>query len=556
MTKASEMAKVSAKGGLHLLWGLVASTIISAAGTIYLANLLSSSDMGLYALAIAAPNLIGVFRDWGVNSALIRYTAQYNSEKQISRTKKILIAGLTFEVIAGIILTAISFLLSALFADLYHLSAISPLIQIVSITILINAFFTVAQSAFTGFERMGLNSVTLIVQSIFKAVLVPGLVIMGLGVFGAIIGFTFAFLIAGITATLLLWLLYRKLPQEIMHPHSLEASQSQGNKREARTNIKLLLKFGLPLSIGTIIATFQTQFYTILMGIYVSTDLIGSYSLATTFVVLITFLATPVTTMLFPAFSKLDPKKDKESLKSVFQFSVKYAALFVVPMAVLVMALSEPAVATLFGNKYTSTPLFLSLLAIAYLFTAFGSLSTGNFINGQGKTSFNLKLSVITAAIGFPLSIILASQFGVTGIILTTLVAGLPSLMISLHWIKKHYALTIDWVSSAKIIFSSAIAGASSYTLQSQLTFSSLMNLLIGAAVFAAVLLPSILLTRTINQSDVKNLRAMITPLGPINRILNPALNIIEKLLSIVNSSVGKSQSQLKTKETQSIKEI
>jgi O-antigen/teichoic acid export membrane protein len=553
MTKASEMAKVSAKGGFHLLWGLVASTVISAAGTIYLANLLSSSEMGLYALAIAAPNLIGVFRDWGVNSAIIRYTAQYNSEKQIFHTKKILMAGLTFEVIAGIILTAISFLLSALFADLYNLTAITPLIQIVSITILINAFFTVAQSAFTGLERMELNSGTLVVQSIFKAVLVPGLVIMGLGVFGAVIGFTFAFLIAGVTATLLLWVLYRKLPKEIRQPRSLEVSQSEDKKREARTNIKLLLKFGLPLSIGAIIATFQIQFYTILMGIYVSTDLIGNYSLATTFVVLITFFATPVTTMLFPAFSKLDPQKDKESLKSVFQFSVKYAALFVVPMAVLVMSLSGPAVATLFGDKYTSTPIFLALLAITYLFTAFGSLSAGNFINGQGKTSFNLKLSVMTAAIGFPLSIILASQLGVIGIILTTLVAGLPSLLISLHWIKKHYSLTIDWASSAKIMFSSAIAGASAYALQSQLIFSSLINLLIGVIVFAAVLLPSILLTRTINQSDIENLRTMITSLGPINRILSPALNMIEKLLLIVNSSGGKPQSQLKTKETRHI---
>jgi O-antigen/teichoic acid export membrane protein len=206
-------------------------------------------------------------------------------------------------------------------------------------------------------------------------------------------------------------------------------------------------------------------------------------------------------------------------------------------MAVLVMALSGPAVSTLFGNKYASAPLFLSSLAIAYLFTAFGSLSTGNLINGQGKTGFNLKLSLLTAAVGFPLSIVLTWQFGVIGIIFTTLVAGLPSLIIALHWIKKHYNLTIDWASSAKILFSSAIAGASAYALQSQLSFSSLINLLIGVAVFAAVLFPSILLTRTINRSDVDNLRQMTTSLGPVNRLLNPMLDIIEKLLVLIGGS-------------------
>src|SRR4030067_1196223 len=106
MSKAADVGKVSVKGSFHLMWGLVASTVISAVGTIYLANLLSPGEMGLYALALAAPTLIGVFRDWGVNSALIRYTAQYNSEKQIIRTRKILITGLIFEVVAGIVLTA------------------------------------------------------------------------------------------------------------------------------------------------------------------------------------------------------------------------------------------------------------------------------------------------------------------------------------------------------------------------------------------------------------------------------------------------------------------
>src|SRR3990172_1024767 len=212
MTKAAEMAKVSVKGGFHLLWGLVASTVISAVGTIYLANLLSEGEMGLYALAIAAPNLIGVFRDWGINAALIRYTAQYNSEKQIIRTKTILVASLKFEVVAGVALTIFSFLFSSLFANLYNLTAITPLIQIASFTILISAFVTVAQAAFTGLERQELNSITLIIQSIIKALLIPAFVIIGLGVFGAVLGFTIAFLIAGVTATLLLWLLYKKLP--------------------------------------------------------------------------------------------------------------------------------------------------------------------------------------------------------------------------------------------------------------------------------------------------------------------------------------------------------
>ena len=82
MSKAADMAKISAKGSFHLLWGLVISTIISAVATIFVARLLGSDLYGLYGIVLTAPNLIGVFRDWGINSAMVRYTAQYRSENQ------------------------------------------------------------------------------------------------------------------------------------------------------------------------------------------------------------------------------------------------------------------------------------------------------------------------------------------------------------------------------------------------------------------------------------------------------------------------------------------
>jgi O-antigen/teichoic acid export membrane protein len=260
----------------------------------------------------------------------------------------------------------------------------------------------------------------------------------------------------------------------------------------------------------------------LLWGLVISTIIsaVGNYAIASTFVVLITFFATPITTMLFPAFSKLELRRDYKAMKSVYQFSVKYAALLVVPVVAIVMALSESAISTLFGNKYASAPLFLSLLAISYACTALGSLSVTNLISGQGKTGFVLKLNILSAAVGFPLSLILARQFGVIGIIITTLTAGLPSLIVALHWVKKNYKLSIDWSSSFKVLLTSALAGAVAYILQRQLNFISVINLTIGLVAFLVVFLPGILITRTISKSDIDNLRAIMTSLGPVSRLL------------------------------------
>ena len=116
---------------------------------------------------------------------------------------------------------------------------------------------------------------------------------------------------------------------------------------------------------------------------------------------------------MFPAFSKLDHQKDRETLKHVYQFSVKYASRFflVVPVVAMVMALAEPAVSVLFGSTYAAAPLFLALLAIGYSFAAFGNLSTSNLINSQGHTRFILLTTILTACIGIPVGSVLVLQF-------------------------------------------------------------------------------------------------------------------------------------------------
>ena len=165
------------------------------------------------------------------------------------------------------------------------------------------------------------------------------------------------------------------------------------------------------------------------------------------------------------------------------------------------------------------------------LYTPFGSLSTGNFISSQGKTTFILYLTLITAAIGFPMGYILIMKFGVLGLIVTSLVTGIPSTVIQLYWIRKHYELTVDWRSSAKILLSSAIAAALTYILISELSFSSWIRLIIGAVFFAVVFAAATLLTQTIDKSDIENLRGMVSELGIIGKIFNYILNIIEKIM-------------------------
>ena len=119
MSKAANMAKVSAKGSFHLLWGLVASTIISAAGTVFVGRLLDPSEFGLYTIALTAPTLISLFGDWGISTAMTRYIAQYTSENKTGNIKSIFVAGLVFQTLLGLLLFVVSFLCLVLWLLLF-----------------------------------------------------------------------------------------------------------------------------------------------------------------------------------------------------------------------------------------------------------------------------------------------------------------------------------------------------------------------------------------------------------------------------------------------------
>jgi O-antigen/teichoic acid export membrane protein len=525
MSNAAEIAKVSARGGFNVLWGLVVSSIISAVGVIFIARLLGSDAYGLYTIALTAPNLILIFRDWGMTYAMIRFTAKYRAEGRMDEVRSVLFTGLIFELVSGLVLCLISLGISDYLAtSVFNRPAIAPLMQIASFYILASAVVSAASAAFTGLERMALNSIMTICQSIIKTGLIIALVLVGFGTSGAVIGLTTATFSAGLIGIALLLKIYKTLPKSISH------------KLEIKEYLKEMLVYGIPLSLAVLVASFMAQYYAFLLPIYYVSDntMIGNYGIAQTFIVLIGFFSTPITTMLFPAFSKLDHQKDKETLKQVYQFSVKYASLLVVPVVAMIMALAQPGVNVLFGSTYTAAPLFLALLAIGYSYAAFGNLSTSNLINSQGQTKFILKTTILTACIGIPIGSVLVLQLGVIGLIVTSLIEGLPSLVISLYWIRKHYGVTVDWRSSGKILLSSAIAATVTFAVISSVSFGSWIELVMGTVVFIISAALALLLTRSIAREDIKKLRLIVTGLGIIGRIVDRLLGFTEKIMSMM----------------------
>jgi len=520
MEKALKIGKTSATGSFQLLLGVSSSTLIMAIGTIILTRVLSPAEYGLYTITMIPTTLINLLRDWGVNSAMTRYIASLRAENKEEEIRKVIVTGSIFEVVTGLALSFISLLLASFFASavLGRPESLTG-ISIMSITIFSGSLLAVAQSSFIGFERMKLNSLTVVCQAMAKTVIGPILVIVGYGVVGAVVGHTLSFLVSGIIGLVILYaVLFRPL------------RKSGISRLEISRTLKAMLSYGVPLSIASILMGVLGQFYAFMMAIYATDTVVGNYHAAFNFSLLLSFFTVPISTVLFPAFAKLDSMKDPQLVRTLFASSVKYTSILLVPATMAVMALARPMVNTVFGENYVYAPFFLALIVIFNLFSVIGNLTLPSFLSGLGNTKVSMWQSLLALASGVPLAFLLVPRYGIVGVIFGKLFLEWPGILWGLYWVWRRYGVNADFASSVRIIAASGLAAIATYFSVNLITSAEWVKLVIGVSVFSSLYLLTAPLIKAIVQTDIENLRTMTSGLGIVSRLINVPLTLAEKV--------------------------
>jgi O-antigen/teichoic acid export membrane protein len=534
MDKALEMGKSSATGSFHLLIGVAGSTVIMAIGTLILAGLLQVNELGLYGMALIPSSIINFFRDLGVNAAMTQQIASLRAAGKESEIHDVIVSGVIFEVISGAVLSLVCFAVAwplALILSPGNAATLSVYISIMSISIFAGALLAAAGGIFVGFERMKLSSFTQVFQAIVKTSLGPFLIVVGFGVFGAIYAAAGSILAGGAVGILIVYFsLFRPL------------RKCKVGKCDVKRTLKPMLKYGLPLTMANILIGVLPQVFAFSMAIYAGEWMMGNYYAAAYFSVLLSFISFPIATALFPVFSKLNPEKEPELVKTVFASSVKYTAVLLVPATMILITLATPLVNTLFTvnaePKFPYAPLFLAISSIINLFVLVGNISLGTFQTGIGKTNQVMKQSVLSLAVGLPLAFLLVSYFAsiggpafaVIGGIIGTLIASMPGIVWGLIWIWKNYRVKADFRVSAKIFAASVIASAVTYLFINIFSLAYWMTLIAGFLVFLLVYLATAPLLGAVNQMDIENFRAMFSGLGVVSKVLNVPLMFMRKM--------------------------
>ena len=102
--KVVEVAEVGVRGGLFLFTGGTVATVVSAFASIVITRFLGPDGYGLYSVCLIVPGLFLLFADFGVNSALVKYLAQFRVEEEKSRVASLIRNGFLFKLLTSLFL--------------------------------------------------------------------------------------------------------------------------------------------------------------------------------------------------------------------------------------------------------------------------------------------------------------------------------------------------------------------------------------------------------------------------------------------------------------------
>jgi len=524
----SDMVRRSARGSLILLIGQISSTIVSALGAILVARFLGSTSYGHVTLVMIPVSIVGLFRDLGVTSALVRYIARYRAEGRTSEIQPLVRAGLFINLAVGAGLSLATFLLAGpLAVNLLHQPGLGLMIKVASADLIAHSLLMTSWAIFVGYERMEFRSLTVIIYSLLKSSIAPLLVLLGYGTFGAVLGNITSILVTGAIGVLTVAAVFLRntAPGESGLSH-LEAS-------------RMLLSYGYPLFLSALLAGGVSQFYNFLIAVYTNAFTVGNYKAATNFFVLISFLTMPIATVLFPLFSKLDAR-ESSTLRLVFQNSVKYTSLITIPVSSVLIVLADQLVQAIYGNSYQLAPLFLRLFVFNSLFVGIGNLTVDHFLNGQGRTRVTFLKNLLNLCIGTPLGLALIPRFGIVGLLVTMIIAPKLGRIYCLIRIRRDFGFTVNWAASAKIYLSAGVAFLATSLLLVLLHHGIWVDLLIGGVVFLLVYVLMVATTGALERNDLQNLRNIMGTLGPFTPLFDAFITMIEKLMSKTRPPQGR----------------
>ena len=424
--------------------------------SIVLARILAPEDYGQIALITVFTTIMQVFVDSGLGTALI----QKKDADDLDFSSVFY-----FNFAVCLVLYGVMFVAAPFIAAFYDDATLTPLVRVISLTIVISGVKGIQQSYVSRnmlFKRFFFATLG---GTIFSAFLGIGFAYVGFGVWAIVVQ-----QLSNTTIdTLILWLTVKWRTKKMF----------------SWQRLKGLLTFGWKLLASSLLNTVYNNLRSLIIGkLYSSADL-AYYNQADKFPnVIVSNINSSIDSVLLPTMASA--QDDHVRVKAMTRRAIKTSTYIMAPLMMGLAFCAEPVVRLVLTDKWLPCVPFLRIFCITYMFYPIHTANL-NAINAMGRSDLFLRLEIIKKIMGMTI-LISTMWFGVTAMAYSLLLSGVLSQIINSwpNWKLLDYGYLEQLKDIVPGIILAVIMGCCVYLI-SLLGLSSAVTLLIQVPLGAAI---------------------------------------------------------------------
>lgn len=366
---ADDLKTKTAKG---VGWGFADNILglgITAAANIILARILSPADFGIIGMTAIFMTLSTSLVDSGFTGALTRKKDAVKADFDTV---------FYFNLAVSCLLYAVLFFCSPFIARFFREPILIPVIRILGISLVINAFGIVQKIILVRRIDFRTQAWISLVSSFAAAVAAVAMAFYGFGVWSLVV------LQVGKLAvnTILLWSVSK------WHPGLCFS----------RKSFRDMFSFGGRLLITSIISTIWSEMYSFIIGKMYSSSVLGQYSRADKVKNMVTSNVSSVMQKVsYPVLASIQDEGERQI--NVYRKVLKTTVLISFTAVFGVWAVAGPFILTVFGDQWFPAVGYLRIMCFSGLFLPL-MMCSANVINADGRSDITLVLEILKTVMG------------------------------------------------------------------------------------------------------------------------------------------------------------
>ena len=503
---------------------LIGNIIFRIGGYVYrflMAILLGPTAYGILGITLPFQGIFQTLSAGGLPPAIAKYVAEYEAVDEKDMARQTIYTALKIMVFLGLFFGVLMIFVVAPYLAYDYLGkpvALIPL-QIVGLITPFSVIVGAFRGAFQGVYKMEYIVYTRAVEQLGMILCATAFVLIGLSTVGALWGTVLGYSLSVVAAVYIFkYHMGKFIPKA--------SDDFVFTRRDEMRLAGTLVKFSIPVIITAIAEMLIYNICTIVMGKFLTFADIGFFAAADPIARLPLIISISIATTILPASSEAFKLRDIDMLQKYVSEAYKFSLLFVVPMCVGLALFASPTLRILYFKNpaYVAGAGALAILSIGMTFYSIFAIST-SIIQGIGNPRIPMYILVGGAIVTGILNWVMVPTMGIAGGALATSIACLLMMIPCVYFVFKLTKTKAPASSVIKIIVAALVMGVFAYFIPKTTLF-----LFPGIIACVIVYFFALILVKFFQKDDIESLRHLSSRFGPLAKIVNKMLNLVERL--------------------------